>query len=274
MFNNKPRILNQQASGSQTFDPAAVAENLKKGINVLKGNFYDLETGRVKYDEMKGSQPFAEYAETAAALKQFELQELKTPEAMLAFWINIYNALTVHGIVELGVENSVKEIGLSAFFGRVAYQIGQHVFTLDDIEHGILRRNQKKHLFARRFFGSGDPRAAFIMPYLEPRIHFTLVCASKSCPPIGVYREQQLEQQLKLAAGNFINSENVVIQPERKQLSISKIFQWYGKDFGNKNDLLQFIADYRSNEADKAFIRNNLNQLSLVYQHYDWNLNA
>lgn len=265
-------ILNDLPLSDRASSPA-IATELKQAINQLKGACYDLETGGVKYHEMKNSDAFAAYCQTAARLKNFDLHTLSSQSERLAFWINIYNALTVHGIAELKVENSVKEIGLGTFFGRVCYQIGQNTFSLDEIEHGILRQNQKKHLFARRPFGSQDPRQAYILPVLEPRIHFTLVCASKSCPPIGTYQAEQLENQMRLAAANFINSENVQIDMNQTSLQISKIFQWYGKDFGKKADLLRFIAEYRQDEREKAYILANLNRLNLKYLPYNWNLN-
>ncbi len=265
-------ILNDLVLADETSAPAIAAE-LKQAINQLKGECYDLETGGVKYHEMKQSEAFAAYCQTAAKLKSFDLHSLETQEERLAFWINIYNALTVHGIAELDVENSVKEIGLGTFFGRVCYQIGEASYSLDDIEHGILRQNQKKHFFARRMFGSQDPRQAYVLPVLEPRIHFTLVCASKSCPPIGTYQAEHLEKQMRLAAGNFINSENVQVDMDRKRLYLSKIFQWYGKDFGKKSDLIRFIAEYLRDEIQKRYILDNLNSLGLKYLPYNWNLN-
>jgi hypothetical protein len=53
------------------------------------------------------------------------------------YTIDIYNALTIHGICEEGVPSSV--LGVKNFWKSIAYNIGGHVFTLDDIEHGILR---------------------------------------------------------------------------------------------------------------------------------------
>ena len=51
--------------------------------------------------------------------------------------LDIYNALTIHGICEEGVPSSV--LGVTNFWKSIAYNIGGHVFTLDDIEHGVLR---------------------------------------------------------------------------------------------------------------------------------------
>lgn len=264
------QILNQFQSQPPTTSEQ-IALQLKQAINQLKADFYDLETGGVHYAAIKGSSAYQDYLEASAALRQFDLNQLVDQTARLAFWINIYNALTVHGIIELGIQNSVREV--SDFFSRVAYHIGGLNFSLDDIEHGILRRNAKKHLLALRPFGSHDPRKHYILSTLDPRIHFCLVCGSKSCPPIGTYQPEKIDEQLTLAAMSFINSDNVILEKESYRLSLSKIFQWYGKDFGQKSDLLHFIAEYRHHPQDKAFILEHRDRMRIRYQDYDWCLN-
>ncbi len=70
------------------------------------------------------------------------------------------------------------------------------------------------------------------MEQLDPRIHFALVCAALSCPPINVYDEATIDQQLDLAAQNFINGGEFAVDLEHKRIVMSKIFQWYAPDFG------------------------------------------
>ena len=94
-------------------------------------------------------------------------------DARLAFWINLYNALVVHSVLESGVEDSVRE--QEGFFDRYAYRVGGLTFTPNDIEHGVLRGAK---------FEPGDARAAHVAPRLDPRLHFALNCASAGCPPI------------------------------------------------------------------------------------------
>jgi len=263
-------LLNAQKPASDQ-SPEQVAQHLKQAINALKGEFFDLETGGVNYAAMKGSEGYARYQQSAALLQHFDLRLLTTQAARLAFWINLYNALTVHGIIALDIKNSVREV--PHFFEGVAYQIGAESYSLDQIEHGILRGNLKKHLFARKPFGAGDPRLAHVLAQLEPRIHFTLVCGSKSCPPIGTYQEEKIEEQLKLAASSFVNSENVVLDRPRNRLKLSKILDWYGKDFGSKADLIHFLAEYRQSPEEKAFLLEQGARLAVSYQEYDWSLN-
>ena len=267
------RILNPERQGqAETLDSQQVAARLKQAINGLKGNFFDLESGKINYAAMKGSEAYSEYLQAAAQLRRLDLSSLKTQDQRLAFWINLYNALVVHGIIELGVENSVREV--HKFFETVAYQVGPHVLSLDAMEHGILRRNQKKHFLAWRPFGKDDPRLALMLPELEARIHFTLVCGSKSCPPIGTYQEDKIAKQLEMAASSFINSDNVKLDKAHNRLQLSKIFDWYGKDFGNKTEMIRLIAGYRRDPDEAAWIKANASRLSISWLDYDWGLNS
>lgn len=264
-------ILNNLVTNNETLEINSIDIELKKGINSIKDNFFDLETGGVNYLQIKGSDVFEDYKYTTQKLNYFDLNTLKTDQSKLAFWINIYNALVVHGIIELGIKNSVTEI--SNFFEKVSYKIGDYIFSLDDIEHGILRCNVKKHFFASKPFSGNDYRANFIISKLDPRIHFTLVCGSKSCPPIGTYQEEKIDQQLDIATSNFINSEDILLIKDDFKLKVSKIFKWYGKDFGNKLELLEFISNYRKNSFEKDFITKNKKSIKLSYFDYNWNLN-
>jgi hypothetical protein len=132
---------------------------------------------------------------------------------------------------------------------------GDYTFSLDDIEHGILRANQKKHLLSLKPFGSGDPRRRLVVEKVEPRIHFALVCGSDSCPPIDVYEEKEIDEHLDLVTTGFINSDEVRIEKDAGTLKLSRIFKWYKNDFGSSEDLLAFIIRYRYDPEEKALLR-------------------
>ena len=87
------------------------------------------------------------------------------------------------------------------FFWNTSYIISGYVFTLDDIENGVLRGNRKgpAHIF-RQFSSKSDPRLRFALPKPEPLIHFALVCGAKSCPPIKCYTEAKVKEELRIAA--------------------------------------------------------------------------
>lgn len=246
-----------------------IAEQLKEAINVIKAKYYS-ESGEVDYKSIKSSDEFKGYLDLAKQLQNFDLNSLKTPQQKLAFWINIYNSLVVHGIVATGVQQSVWEV--KNFFRRVKYLIGGYKFSLDDIEHGILRANRGHSLWSQPF-SKGDPRLKLALEVLEPRIHFTLVCGAKSCPPIGVYDEKEIDKQLDLAARSFINSE-LALNESRKSVVISKIFNWYADDFGkDRKERLSFIIKYLNSKEKMVFIEKNIDRIRISYRQYDWSLN-
>lgn len=267
----KQLVLNQSVEAATSASSEDIAQQLKSRMDNLKFNFYDMDKGGVNYESMRHSNAFEDYISASRALTLFDLNTLTSREAKLAFWINIYNALVVHGILELNIRKSIKEV--SSFFNVVCYNVGSHIFSLDDIEHGILRGNKKKHLLSRRPFPDGDPRKRFIVEEVDPRIHFALVCGSNSCPPIDVYEASEIDEQLELVTSGFINSDEVIVEKESKVLRVSRIFKWYGDDFGGREGVLSFIIKCRYDPEEKVFLENATSALRIVYKDYDWSLN-
>ncbi len=267
----KKFVLNEPAAVDVTTPHEDISQQLKSKMDNLKLNFFDLEKGGVNYDGMRNSKAFEDYKAATRELATFDLNKLTTRQGKLAFWINVYNALVVHGVLELNVKKSVKDI--PSFFEAVCYNIGGHIFSLDDIEHGILRGNKKKHFLSGKPFSLIDPRNGFTLDKTDPRIHFALVCGSNSCPPIEVYEEGQIDEQLELVSDAFINSDEVIIEEDKKILRVSKIFQWYKDDFGGKKGVLSFITKYRFDPEQKTFLETHESEFHISYKDYDWSLN-
>ena len=169
-----------------------------------------------------------------------------------AFYINAYNAWTLKLILTgyPGVK-SIKDFGTifrSPWKKRIV-RIDAAVFSLDHIEHSILRPQMK-----------------------DPRIHVVVNCASKSCPPLLAvpYSGKSLERQLEEQFSAFIND------PHRNRLEgstlyVSKIFDWYAEDFGG--DVLGFFLKYAKGDLKKRLETNRAN-ISIKYLKYDWSLNG
>jgi len=267
----KRLVLNESADVAPSVAGRDIAQQLKSRIDSLKLDFFDLEKGGVDYEGMRDSDAFKDYKKATRDLVSLDLSKLTTRESRLAFWINLYNALVVHAVIELKIKNSVKEV--RSFFEAVSYNVGGHVFSLDDIEHGILRGNKKKHILARKSFPGGDLRKGFMLEKADPRIHFALVCGSNSCPPIEVYEEGEIDEQLDLVGEAFVNSDEVTIDKDRKKLTVSRIFKWYKDDFGGTEGLLSFLIKYRFDPDDKDFLKRAGPGLRILYNDYDWSLN-
>ncbi len=216
-----------------------------------------------------------------ALLPGFDLQTLTGREQKLAFWLNLYNALVIDGIIHYGVRNTVNEV--SGFFSRAAYHIGGYRFSLDDIEHGILRANAGHPAIPGPQFGRHDPRLQFALERLDIRIHFALVCGAVSCPPINFYDAEAIDSQLDLAARNFLN-QTVVVDPSQGIVELSKILRWYGADFGasrwvkmgvgDKTPLLQAVKPFLSNGETRALLEALPPTMTIRFKAYDWALNA
>ncbi|TVR65194.1 MAG: DUF547 domain-containing protein [Candidatus Competibacteraceae bacterium] len=249
-----------------------IAGLLKDQMNVLRGAFFDAQRGRVAYEAMSDSGAYRDYVTLSRLLARLDLARLQTREERLAFWINLYNVIVIHAVIELGIRDSIKEVW--GFFRRVRYQIGECCFSPDDIEHGILRANRRPPNALTRPFAADDPRLHHIVRPLDPRLHFTLVCASSSCPPISVYTAEKLEEQLAIAAETFLNAGGAVIDRARDQVLLSRIFHWYGADFGaDPPAVLRFIAPYLHRAEDRRYLTDHADRLTVVYQDYDWRLN-
>jgi Protein of unknown function, DUF547 len=166
--------------------------------------------------------------------------------------LNLYNALTLHGLHAAGIRQTVLE--RAGFFGSFAYCVSGLNFSLNDIEHGVLRGNRAA-LLNRAPFTSDDPRARMVLP-LDARIHFALNCGALSCPPIRAYDAVRLEGQLELAAQSYLSSARVI----GHTVWLPRLLEYYRADFG---DPLEFAQRYRADLPATARVR---------FAPYDWDL--
>jgi hypothetical protein len=157
--------------------------------------------------------------------------------------------------------------------------IGQYPYSLNDIENGLLRRNSRSAVpMTSAQFGRDDPRLAFMMDEVDPRIHFALNCGAQSCPPISVYAGEQdkLDKQLDLATKGFLN-QSVEFNAQTSTITLSQLFQWYRVDFGKSDDeVLAFVKAKSSAETQKAFaeFEEACKNKTIVYAPYNWAMNT
>jgi len=248
-----------------------IADDLMLIINELKARYFDLYLGRVDYHAIKSAPEYVHYKELASQLNTYDPADMATLEERLAFWINLYNVIVIHGIIETDIKTSVWEAG--NFFSKVSYAIGGQLFSADDIEHGILRANARPPYRPFSCFRKNDPRAELSLEKIDPRIHFALVCGSQSCPPIRFYDKEEIDIQLDLAADNFINSSEVVIMPEKNEILLSRIFKWYKNDYGGRKNMIGYLLKHLKADYKTEYLRNNPGRIKIGYLPYDWNLN-
>jgi len=167
----------------------------------------------------------------------------------LAYWINAYNAFTVKLILNHYPLKSIKAIKtinipfVNTPWHIKFFQLGGVDYNLDIIEHDILRKQ-----------------------YDEPRIHFAINCASKSCPDLRneAYTADKIEKQLTEQAVTFINSpQKNSISPS--QVELSKLFSWFKADFTKQGSLIEYINKYSNIMVTHG--------AKIKYKKYDWRLN-
>jgi hypothetical protein len=265
----KEKILNE-ISAPVDISGISISQEMLKAVNEIKAGYYTAE-GSVNYEAIRHSGEYREYRRIAAVLRNFDPALLRSNEEKLAFWINLYNTIVVDGIIETGVKESVREI--AGFFSKIKYDVGGHHFSPDDIEHGILRANSRRHSHPLKHFGPGNRKKKFSLDHVDPRIHFALVCGSRSCAPIRYYTPEKIHEELDLATTNFINSSEVIVIPEEDKIMLSEIFKWYEPDFGGLKGILQFLDKYLVDDDKKELIRKSDDSLTIDYLYYDWHLN-
>ncbi|MEF8982263.1 MAG: glycoside hydrolase family 15 protein [Thiohalorhabdus sp.] len=266
-----PLLLNPEPEGHTPTPAINPAEEIKRTVNTLRGHFYDNHRQRVNYRLVRGSGYYAKFEQVAADLAAFDPSILATDAERTAFWVNVFNAIVIHGVIELGIRDSMREVPW--FFRAIQYKVGDHTFTPDDIEHGILRGNRGGPFTLRRQFGPGDPRRGLMVTEPDPRVHFALVCGSRSCPPIEVFELDNLEAQLETAGKVFINATTRV-RPKRERVEISRVFKWYRGDFPHDDaELIRFLAR-RLYDRDKGdWLESRAHAVTIAYAPYDWRLN-
>lgn len=274
LFGIKPTILNRGPSPPKVPD-ASISEELYQAVGrLMEEAKYDPVAARLDYGSLTGSEAYRAYTALSAGLKGFDPSRLTLREERLAFWINLYNCLIIHGIIELGVKESVREV--SWFFNRIAYNIGGWVFSPDDIEHGILRGNSRHPYGPWKPFRLWDGRRSLVVEPLDPRIHFALVCGASSCPAIGAYNPEMVDEQLTFATLAFINNPaHVSVEPEEGLVRISQIFKWYERDFGgSRQAVLSYVLRFMDPSEKKDWLEAEGEKATVEYLPYQWLLNA
>ncbi len=246
-----------------------VVTDLRTCLTTLLGAHARGDGRGVDYAPLAADPEFTGHTERAGCLQSFDPTSLSPGNQRLTFWINLYNSLTIDSVVRGPPINGLRSC--LARFRRVRYLVNGLPFSLDDIEHGVLRANRGHPRVPGPHFAPGDPRRAHVLPDVDPRLHMALNCASRSCPPIAAYTATKLHDQLDLASAGFVNGGGARYDPERRTLHLSRIFKWYAGDFGGSLGVLTFVRRH----ADETLTRALADDPSphVRWQPYDWSLN-
>lgn len=142
-----PHVVSSSSNQPAQKDPLSLAADLERVMNHIKSDFLSADGRFVDYVGMMTSATFDEFQDLAEELCDIKLETLDET-ARKSFFINLYNLLTIHGLISVQKDKperwaeSQSVLQMDNFWRTMAYQIGELVFTLDDIEHGILRANR------------------------------------------------------------------------------------------------------------------------------------
>lgn len=200
---------------------------------------------------LKSEQNFEAFV---SSLEKVSLDELKSDSAKKAFWINIYNSFFL-------ILRKIKKIEKSEIYTTQQIPIAGQLFSLDDVEHGILRRYRYKYSlgFLPNIFTPKRIKNLTVSK-IDYRIHFALNCGAESCPPIAFYSLAKIDAQLEMATLSFLETETDIYQ-DKREIHISRLFQWFLADFGGTRGVRNIL---------KEKLDMNTKDYKLVYKEYSW----
>lgn len=239
IFFNSTFDLLSVAMASPNVDHSIYAELLEKYVKDGKVDYAGFKSEETKLDEYLN------------LLQEVDSKSLAQDE-QFAFYANAYNAWTIKLILTKYPDiKSIKELGFlnSGPWKKKVVHLKDEVISLDNIEHDILR-----------------PR------FKDPRVHFAINCAAKSCPPLRSqpYRADILNLQLDDSTRSFLNNPTSY-KFEGNAFYVSRIFKWFAEDFNH--DVLGFYLKYAETDLRQK-LEANRNKINIKYMTYDWGLNG
>lgn len=234
---------NHYVLADEAADKRVYAEFLQKYVS----------DGSVDYIQWKRND-FDKFEQYINGLNDVSLSRYGKDEKM-AFWIDAYNALTIYAVLRRIPDNRLAGVFsvqmVPGFFDAIEYRVAGENITLNEIENIKLRGAFK-----------------------DPRIHFVIVCASRSCPKIQdkIFTANKLEERLEEAARLFIrDKKRNRIDRQRGVAHLSQIFSWFSDDFiEHSGSIKEFIGRYLS-PADREYIIKDA--VKIKYSYYNWLVN-
>lgn len=175
-------------------------------------------------------------------------------DEQFAYWVDLYNALTVNVVLDHYPVSSIKKISISPGlfsvgpWGKKLVLVAGEELSLDDIEHRILRPI-----------------------WNDPRIHYAVNCAALGCPKLMrvAFTESNTEELLDRGAKDYINSEYGAYLDSNARLFASSLYDWYQEDFGgDEAGVIEHLRLYAGPELARK-----LEGITEVYDFdYDWTL--
>lgn len=194
-------------------------------LNLAQITFKNYQSG------VGAANDFRHLEDEAEKLMKVNLNKLDSDGEKMAFWLNLYNAYIKYLIIRYQIKQSMTEKPWIFFWPKM--HIGGYRFSLDDIEHGILRANSRPWYKILPQFGMPwDSRHRHACKALDYRVLFALNNGTAGSPAVKSFAAEDIDQKLDLAEYNFAK-QSFQIDVKNKTIKASKLFQWYKSDFKN-----------------------------------------
>ena len=233
--------------------------------NALKGEpDYSVWAGILErhYDPARGMNYGALKSQDLPALQKFRTElgrvdaKSLTRDQQLAYWINLYNVNSTSIVAEKYPIKSIRDLSTDVLarlnvFDKEVVPYGSGMISLNAIENAQLREG-----------------------FHDPRIHFAINCAAKSCPPIrkepyvGAKVQAQLDDQVK----GFLNGPTGM-KFSGNTVHVTKVMEFFKQDFASWGGGAATFLKKHASESNAKKLENAGSNLKIAYDDYDWSLN-
>ncbi|KAK1438098.1 hypothetical protein QVD17_03901 [Tagetes erecta] len=271
-----PRCYNFRGSTNDLEPKSAtlISQKLAKIMSAILESYASEDGCHLDYLGISNSEEFRRYVNLMQELQRVDISTLTASER-LAFFLNLHNAMVIHGVISVGHPGSAL-IDRRSFNSDFLYIIGGSPYSLTSIVNGVLRNNRRAPYSFTKPFGSGDKRLELALPQVNPLIHFGICNGSKSSPPVRFFTAQGVESELKFAAREFLQRDGIQVDLAKRTVHLTRIFKWFSADFGQEKEILKWITSYL--DAPKAGLLSHLSSdggaVHIAYQDYDWSINC
>ncbi|WP_235297550.1 DUF547 domain-containing protein [Portibacter marinus] len=209
---------------------------------------------------LQDKKPTEEYKKVLADIDLDKLaSQIDTDRKRLAFWINIYNAY----IMDILKDAPGKYDDRGEFFKADQIKIAGKNVSFDDIEHGVIRSSVLKlswGYFSKWFVSEWERKLR--TDHRDYRIHFALNCGAKSCPPVAIYDDQTINEDLEEITEQYLTRVSEYKEEEDKVIT-TPLMSWFRGDFGGKSGSKEILEKF-------DIIPNT--DVELEFGDYDWTL--
>jgi len=274
-----------------------IMEQLREIVGDIYKDFVEQDGTLVDYEALKDSQLFCnKYIPFVTKLAFTDISKIIGDDDLTkAFWINIFNVFAIH--IQIAHYSLKKTFAMTVAeklesLNTYLYNLGGHNYSLNDIHHSILRKNDPAGLstaydmFKSMFssakpqrFHEFDPRHKFVLRTFDPRVNFALNFGSISCPPLKYYDYENIENQLDHAAKRFCTKEVHIVETKgRRHIQLSQLFKDYQKDYGHTHvELFDYILNHCDDDEEKDELtkaKEHPDKAQIEFKKFNYDVNA